>query len=267
MDFLVYFAVGLVSGTLAGLFGVGGGLIIVSILVYLFEAFHFAERLVMHLALGTSFAVILLTSVSSARAHHLRSNIDWKTVGILAFPVMAGAFSGSLLAAHLNITWLKTVFAIFVMLVATQLAVGMTISGPKKQLHGRVGSALAGVMIGFISSLVGIGGGTLTVPYLVHCNINIRRAVGTSAAVGFPVALAGMAGYIVTGLNISSLPEWSVGFIYLPAFAGIALASILAAPFGAALAHYLPMHILKRLFALLLYFVALNMLKGILVTA
>lgn len=264
-DFLLYLAAGAAAGALAGLFGVGGGLIIVSILMYLFSALHFSEQIIMHLALGTSFATILLTSLSSARAHNLKGNVIWSIVYRLALPVMAGTLAGSFLASRLDVFWLKGVFAIFVLLVATQLILNMA-PNPHRQLHGKTGLSIVGAIIGFVSSLVGIGGGTMTVPYLVYCNANIRQAIGTSAATGFPIALAGTVGYIFTGLQAGGLPQWSVGFVYVPAFAGITLASILAAPWGAALAHRLPMPALKRLFALLLYFVALNMLREILVT-
>lgn len=253
-EFLLYLVAGAFAGLLSGLFGVGGGIVIVPILAFLFIGLHFPETHLMHLALGTSLATIVLTSISSARAHHRKGNVNWPVVRQIAPAVIIGTLLGTLVAAQLHSIWLKLVFALFILVVATQLLLDFTPSS-HRQLPGRMGISVIGALIGVVSSLVGIGGGTLSVPFLIYCNSDARSAIGTSAAIGLPIATAGTLGYVLTGLSSPHLPELSLGFIYLPAFAGIALASIFTAPLGATLAQRLPIHTLKRLFALLLYIV------------
>ncbi|HEY8117693.1 MAG TPA: sulfite exporter TauE/SafE family protein [Methylophilaceae bacterium] len=260
-EFLLYLAAGAAAGILSGLFGVGGGLIIVSILTLAFSALGFAEANIMHLALGTSLATIVLTSISSARAHHRLGNVNWQVVQQITPGIIIGTLLGAILAAHLNSLWLKGVFAVFVFGVATQLLLNIK-PAPHRNLPRPLLVSLMGAIIGVVSSLVGIGGGTLSVPFLIHCNTDTRHAIGTSAAIGLPIAVAGTVGYIYTGVGVGQLPPLSLGFVYLPAFAGIAITSMATAPFGAALAQRLPVPTLKRLFALLLYIVGAKMLWG-----
>jgi uncharacterized membrane protein YfcA len=262
-EFLLYLGAGAVAGLMSGLFGVGGGIVIVPILSFLFIGLHFPEMHLMHLALGTSLASIILTSISSARAHHRNGNVNWLVVRQITPAVVIGTLLGTLVAAQLHSVWLKAIIAVFELCVATQLLLNLN-PNPHRNLPGRVGIGVAGGMIGIVSSLVGIGGGTLSVPYLIYCNFDTRHAIGTSAAVGLPIAAAGTLGYLITGWHNKSLPQPSLGFIYLPAFAGIAIASIITAPLGATLAQRLPILTLKRLFALLLYIVGLKMIWGLL---
>ncbi|MCB5188548.1 sulfite exporter TauE/SafE family protein [Methylobacillus caricis] len=263
MEFLLYFIAGAGAGILSGLLGVGGGTVIVPILVFIFTAQHFPEQHVMHMALGTSLATIILTSISSARAHHKKQNVHWTMVKRIAPGIVIGTILGALLAGQLNTAILKTVFAVFVLLIATQMIMNFT-PAAHRQLPGKAGISLMGGLIGVISSLVGIGGGSVSVPYLIYCNFNARYAIGTSSAIGLPIAIAGTAGFILAGYSGAALPAYSMGYIYLPAFIGIALTSILTAPIGAYLAHKLPIPVLKRLFALLLYIVGLKMLWSLL---
>lgn len=262
LDIFLFLLTGTVSGILSGLLGVGGGLIIVPILAILFSWMHFPETYLMHMALGTSLATMLTTSISSARAHHQRGNVNWHVVKRIAPGVMLGALAGTLIAGQLNNYWLKIVFIVFVFCAATQLILNLS-PNPHRQLPGRTGIGLVGTLIGMISSLVGIGGGTLSVPFLLYCNSDIKRAIGTSAAIGFPLAAAGALGYFLLGHNQPGLPPCSLGYIYLPALVGIALTSMLTAPTGARLAHGLPILTLKRLFAILLYSIGFKMLYGI----
>lgn len=273
VEFLLYLIAGALAGVLSGLFGVGGGIIIVPILVVLFTQHGFAPAHIMHIALGTSLATIIFTSLSSARAHHKRGNVDWRMFRQLAPLVVVGTLLGSLLAAQMNSQLLKLIFAFFLLGVALQLLISPTAkssASPQSAVSSRPWmNRGAGLLIGVASSLVGIGGGTITVPYLIYCGEQVRRAIGTSSAIGLPIAVAGSVGYIVNGMAASQhahavLPAMSLGFIYLPAFAGIALASMLTAPLGTSLAQRLPVVTLKRLFAVLLIVVGAKMLWGIL---
>ena len=260
MEFwLFYLLTGIVAGFLAGLLGVGGGLVIVPVLTFIFTAQHFPASHILHLALGTSLASILFTSVSSLRAHHAHGAVNWQLVRGVTPGILAGTFLGTVLAAQLSSNFLKGFFVMFVYYVATQMLLNIK-PKPTRQLPGWGGLFGAGSIIGGVSSLVGIGGGTLSVPFMTWCNIKMHQAIGTSAAIGFPIALAGAAGYIVNGLGTAGLPEYHLGFVYLPALAGLVLASVLTAPLGARLAHRLPVPQLKKIFAALLYVLGTRML-------
>lgn len=260
MEFwLLYLAVGAIAGFLAGLLGVGGGLVIVPALAFIFVAQNFPDQYVLHLALGTSLASILFTSASSLRAHHAHGAVEWGVVRAIAPGIVAGTLFGTLIAARLSTGFLKAFFVVFVYFVATRMLLG-TKPRSARQLPGRAGMFAAGGLIGAVSSLVGIGGGTLSVPFMTWCNVSLHRAIGTSAAIGFPIAAAGAAGYLLNGLTAEALPAYSLGFVYLPALLGVALASVLIAPLGARLAHRLPVAKLKRIFALVLYAIGTRML-------
>lgn len=255
---LLYLATGAFAGLLAGLFGVGGGLVIVPVLSFIFAAEGFPEAQILHLALGTSLASILFTGFASARAHGLRGALDWRVLQCITPGILIGTFAGSTFAAQLHSRPLTIFFIVFEMYVATQMLLGFR-PKPERQLPGFMGLSVAGLGIGLVSSLVGIGGGTLSVPFLTWTNLPLHTAIGTSAAIGLPIALAGTIGYALNGFGVASLPPYSIGFIYLPALLGLVLASMLTAPLGARLAHQLPVRYLKQLFALLLYFLALRM--------
>jgi uncharacterized membrane protein YfcA len=258
---LLYIALGAFAGVLAGLLGVGGGLVIVPILTFIFTAQQQPTEHILHLALGTSLASIMFTSISSLRAHHARGAVDWPVVRRITLGIMAGTFFGSWVAAQLSTRFLKAFFVIFLYYIAVQMLLDIR-PQPHRQLPGRVALFSVGGLIGGISSLVGIGGGSMSVPFLVWCNIAMRNAIGTSAAIGFPIALAGAAGYVVNGLAVK-LPPYTMGFVYLPALLGIAVASILTAPLGAMLAHSLPVGRLKKIFALLLMVMGTKMMLGL----
>ncbi|MDD2900000.1 MAG: sulfite exporter TauE/SafE family protein [Desulfuromonadaceae bacterium] len=258
----MYIALGAFAGVLAGLLGVGGGLVIVPVLTFIFTSQHLPEGHILHLALGTSLASIMFTSVSSLRAHHLRGAVDWQVVRRISFGIMAGTFGGSWVAAQLSTRFLKGFFVIFLYTVAVQMLLNIR-PKPHRQLPGRAALFGAGGLIGGVSSLVGIGGGSMSVPFLVWSNVAIHRAIGTSAAIGFPIALAGAVGYVINGLKVS-LPPYSLGFVYLPALAGVAAVSVVTAPLGAKLAHSLPIDKLKKTFALLLLVMGTKMMLSLL---
>lgn len=257
--FAIYLAVGAFAGLLAGLLGVGGGLVIVPILVFTFIAQDVPYQHLQHLALGTSLATIAFTSVASLRAHHAKGAVDWATVRSIAPGIVAGTFGGAWVAAWLSTQFLKVFFVLFVYWVCAQMLLDIK---PKasRQLPGWLGMSSAGLTIGAVSSLVGIGGGSLSVPFMTWCNVPMHRAIGTSAAIGLPIALAGALGYLTSGWQAPGLPTYAIGFIHGPATLGIVLASVITAPIGARLAHRLPVKTLKRVFAVILLVVGTRML-------
>jgi uncharacterized membrane protein YfcA len=261
--FGLYAATGAIAGLLAGLLGVGGGLIIVPLLTAIFEAQGLHSAAIIHLALGTSLASIVFTSLSSTRAHHSRKAVDFGLVKRLTPGILVGTFLGGVLAATLSTAWLKGVFAVFLFTVAVQMFSGAR-PHPTRTLPGTLGLTAVGLAIGGVSGLVGIGGGSLSVPFMVFCNVEMRRTIGTSAAIGFPIAIAGACSYVINGLVASTGVPYTLGYLHLPALAGVALLSVLTAPLGARLTATLPPARIKRGFACLLAVMAIKMLWGVL---
>jgi uncharacterized membrane protein YfcA len=257
-----YLAVGALAGFLAGLLGVGGGFVIVPSLIFLFNSQHFPQTNLVHLALGTSLASIMFTSVSSLRAHHAHGAVNWKIVRSITPGIVIGTLLGSVFAAMLSSSVLALFFAVFVFFAATQILLDIK-PKPHRQLPGTAGTFLVGIIIGVIFSLVGGGGAILSIPFMLYCNIKTHDAIGTSAAIGFPIAVSGAAGYIFTGLAQASLSPHSLGFVYLPALLGLVVTSVFTAPYGAKLAHRLPVERLKKIFAVFLYIIAAKMLVGL----
>lgn len=263
MWIFAYITLGAVAGSLAGLLGIGGGLVIVPMLTFIFTAQGFPPEYIVHLALGTSLASIIFTSLSSVLAHHRRDAVIWRVVIRITPGIIAGSLFGTYIAAGLSTRSLKGFFSAFLYYVATQMLIGIK-PKPSHGIPGTPGIFAAGGTIGVFSSLAGIGGGTLSVPFLVWCNTAMHQAIGTSAAIGFPIAIAGASGYILNGLNVSSgLPAHTLGFIHLIALGCIVSTSVLTAPLGARLAHRLPVDKLKKLFAILLYLLATRMLMSL----
>lgn len=260
-EWLIYLALGAFAGTLAGMLGVGGGLVIVPVLAWVFVGFGMDASVIMHLAVGTSLATIVFTSLSSVRAHHRRGVVQWPVVWRLMPGIVSGVFIGALLAGQLPTAALRHVFGVFELLVAVQMGFSL-LPEAHRTLPGWPGMTLAGAVIGGVSAIVGIGGGTLTVPFLLWCGVTMRQAVATSAACGLPIAVAGAAAFAWTGSGNASLPEHAFGYLYLPALWGVAASSMLFAPLGAWLAHSLPTLVLKRFFALFLAVLGVRMLLG-----
>jgi uncharacterized membrane protein YfcA len=254
-----YLLLGAVAGFCAGLFGIGGGLVIVPVLAFLLQAQLPPGAPLMHLAVGTSLAAIIPTALSSLYAHHRRGAVAWPLVRRLAPGMVAGTAGGAVVADFIGNDALRAVFAVFLFAAALHLAIGAAPAG-RRDPPGRAGMAVAGIVIGAVSALVGIGGGTLTTPFLAWCRVDLRRAIATSAACGLPIALTGTAAYLLAGLDESGLPAGSSGYIHWPAAAAIAAASIFTAPLGARLTHGMPVTRLRRLFALLLVGVSLQLL-------
>lgn len=250
---------GAVSGLLAGLFGIGGGLIIVPVLAMLFAAHGFDPGLVMIMAVATSLATIIFTSVSSIYAHHRLGSIMWNKVRRLGPGIMIGAVIGAVIADYVAADALRIFFIVYLIVVAVQLLLQV------KPTPGRVNPSanldrFIAVFIGLLSSILGIGGGTLIVPFLIYFQTQMRNAVAISSACGLPIALAGTASYAFLGQNVPHLPDWSLGYIHFPSFIGIVLTSIFTAPIGARLANSLPAVQLKRYFSVLLLIMAAKLM-------
>jgi uncharacterized membrane protein YfcA len=258
-DVLLLLASGALAGTLAGLLGIGGGVIIVPTIALVFEHQGQDPAVIMHVAIGTSLATIVMTSLSSIRAHQHRGAILWPIFRVITPGILLGGILGAVIADRIPGETLKIVFALFILVVATQMASGLA-TKPHRRLPPLAGMFGAGTIIGSISALMGVGGGSMSVPFLTWCNVSVRNAVATSAAIGLPIALAGTAGFVVSGWNAASRPELSVGYVNLPAFLGIVMASMATAPLGAWLAHRVPELVLKRIFAVLLTVISLRLL-------
>lgn len=258
---LIFLTVGAAAGLLAGLFGVGGGLIMVPALAFLLPRQGIGETVVMQVAIGTSLAVISVTSIASLLAHHRRGGVLWPVFRRMAPGLALGAVAGAFAAHALPAIALKRIVGVGALLVALQMFLD---TQPKTagQLPGVAGLFAAGSVIGSLSALIGIGGGSLNVPFLSWCRIDMRQAVGTSAACGLPIALAGALGFVLAGWGVQGLPPYSLGYVSLAGFVSIATASVLTAPLGAQLAHALPPKILKKSFAVLLAGIGLGMLLG-----
>lgn len=252
---------GAFTGVLAGLLGIGGGMIMVPFVTMLLEHRGFPVEHIIKVAIATSLATIMFTSISSVRAHHARGSVLWRVARALAPGIVVGSVIGAQIAGWARGAWLAGFFGLFIAWTAQRMlrpGAGAS-AGARRSLPGAGGMFGAGALIGLLSAVLGAGGGFLTVPFLTTRGVKPQAAVGTSAACGFPIALAGAVGYVIAGARVD-LPAGCIGYIYLPALAAIALASVLTAPLGARLAHALPTESLKKLFALLLFALAAYML-------
>ena len=259
---LSFLLLGACVGFVAGLLGVGGGGILVPILTSIFLLQDVPVDKVVHLALGTSMACIIITSFSSLRAHNKKGAVIWKIVKTMSFGIIVGTFISTFIASYLNSFYLAIFFSLFM----GGMAINMLKHKEEQKSvcnfeDGNVFVSSTG--IGAISALVSIGGGSLTVPYLVKHNVDIKKAIGTSAAIGLPISLAGTLGYLVNGWNNDLVINYSVGFIYLPAAVLISIASFFTAPYGVKAAHYLPVQVLRKIFAFLLILLSLKMLLSV----
>ena len=247
------------SGFLAGLLGIGGGLVMVLFMTLLLTNRGMPAAYVLKVAIATSLATICFTSISSVHSHHKRGAVRWDIVRLLVPGIVAGSLVGAQIAKALPTQLLALLFAAFVGFSATQMLRERT-PKPTRQLPARGGMLGAGGAIGAVSALLGAGGGFVSVPFMTWCNVPMHNAVATSSALGFPIALAGTIGYIVAGWSLPDMPSGALGFIYLPALVTMAAASVLTAPVGARVAHRLNVLQLRRIFATMLYVVAAYML-------
>lgn len=260
---IAFLVLGAVVGFMAGLLGIGGGGIMVPMLTTIFLAQGIPVEQVVHMALGTSMASIVMTSFASMRAHHKKGAIQWDIVKVMAPGVIIGTFAATFLATYMKSSQLAIFFAIFMAYVSIQMA----LDKKPKPSQGVVTSQKlfgAGTFIGVISALVSIGGGSLTVPFLIWQNIDLKKAIASSAAIGFPLSIAGTVGYMINGMMQTGQAGMLLGFVYFPAVILISLVSFFTAPLGAKMAHTLPVSKLKKIFALLLMALSIKMLTSVL---
>ena len=257
-----YLLLGAFVGFFAGLLGVGGGGIMVPVLTTMFAAQGFPPEHMVHLALGTSMAAIVLTSVSSLRAHHAHGAVRWDIVKGVAPGVLFGTFAGTFIASSAPTRPLAIFFGCFMAYVSLQMILNVK-PKPSRELPGKVGLAGVGTGIGVVSALVAIGGGSLSVPFMTWCNVKMQNAIGTSAAIGLPIALAGALGYLINGWAVDGLPSWTLGYVFVPALVAVSAVSMFTAPLGAKLAHRLPVATLKKIFAGVLILLSAKMLHTV----
>lgn len=258
----VYLAIGAAVGFFAGLLGIGGGMVLVPMLVFVFTAKGFPAAHMMHFALATAMASVAFTSLSSVRAHHRHAGVDWAVARAMAPGIVVGSLGAALAAGFIPTRPLAVFFTAFMFYASAQMFFG---SQPvaARRLPGPAGLFAAGAGIGAVSSVLAAGGAFLSIPFLMRCNVSLRRAIGTAAANGFPIAVAGTVGYVLHGLRVPDLPAGSLGFVYLPALALVVAASMPFAPLGARLAHRLPVKRLRVVFSLMLLALALRMLANL----
>lgn len=257
---LLYALLGAFVGFMAGLLGVGGGGILVPLLASLFASQGVGQHV--HLALGTALTCMIITSAASTRAHNSRGAVAWKVVGGMALGIIVGAYAATQIASRVNSFYIALFFAIFMALVAVQMFIDWQ-PNPSEKPITQLSLVGVGVGIGSVSALAAVGGGFLTILYLSYKNMEIRKAIGTSAAIGFPIAIAGATGYMVGGWSETLSIPYAVGFVYLPAFIVISIASVIAAPIGVRMSHNLPAAYLKKIFAVVSLLLSAKMLLSV----
>tara|TARA_B100001057_G_scaffold272347_1_gene272619 strand:+ start:4516 stop:5316 length:801 start_codon:yes stop_codon:yes gene_type:complete len=256
-EILIFALLGIVVGLLAGMFGVGGGLIMVPVLIGTFKSLGFDDGIIVHLAIGSAISCIIFTGLASANAHRHKKSINFSHLKPVALGIIFGAFAGALFAVQIEGLILKLIIAAFVLIMGFELLLDKSFTFKKIKLRPK--SSFAGSIIGFLSSILGIGGGTFSVPYFRSSGLSLTTAIGTSAACGVPIAFFGTAGYIIAGLNLDALPYLSIGYVYIPALFGVSITSIFSAKYGADLAHYLSQSTLRKLMASWFFMISIYM--------
>jgi uncharacterized membrane protein YfcA len=253
MELIIYLLIGAIAGFAAGLFGVGGGLIIVPILYIVFTQMHYDPSIIMHMALGTSLATIIVTSISSVSAHHKKGAVLWQVFRNLAPGLALGAFLGAGIADYLSGQGLQLLIGCFAIWVAFKMFRGAGVAvDPQRRMPSAPMQLAAGGGIGIASAIFGIGGGSLTVPYLNRHGVVMQKAVATSAACGLPIAVAGALGFMWFGKQADVAVPNTIGYVHIYAFIGISVMSFITAKLGAKVAHMLSPEMLKKCFACLL---------------
>ena len=247
------------SGVLAGLFGIGGGIIIIPTFFYIFSYLAFPDEILSHMVLGSSLGVIAFSSISSTFSHHSKGAVNWRLIKVVAPSIVIGSSLGGLTAGYLESSTLQGLVALFLVVASVQLIFEFPppSQNPKTNLAGPV---IAGGGIGWLSGVFGIGGGIFSVPYFYHRGLKMMHAIGTSAACGIPIAIAGSISYILIGYENLNLPEYSIGYVYLPATIIVGVMSSLTAKFGVNIAHRMKQKKLRIAFAFLVMIMALNLL-------
>ena len=250
---------GTLSGVLAGLFGIGGGIIIIPTFFYIFSYLGFAEGILAHMVLGSSLGVIIFSSISSTFSHNIKEAVDWKLIKVVAPSIIIGSALGGITAGLIESDTLQGLVALFLVVASVQLIFEFP-PPPQNPQTNLIGPFIAGGGIGWLSGVFGIGGGIFSVPYFYHRGLKMMNAIGTSAACGIPIAISGSISYMIVGLNESNLPDYSIGYVYIPATIIVGVMSSLTAKFGVKIAHRMKQKKLRIAFALLVMIMALNLL-------
>jgi uncharacterized membrane protein YfcA len=262
IEWLSFAVIGIFAGISAGLLGLGGGLVSVPALLYLFKFYGMPEENLMHIAVSTSLMAIIITSISSLTAHHHHRNVDWPLMRRLSIGLVVGGFMGAYSATLLSSQVLQRIFAIYAFIMSLRLWASMPVLTVSTTLLKPRYLFVAGSVFGSISALVGMGGGTMVVPYLLLAGQNIQRAIGTSAACAFPIAISAVLGFMIFGEQQVSAGGWQIGFVHWQAFLGMISTSIIFAPLSAKWAKNLPVKLLERLFSLVLMAVSASLFFG-----
>lgn len=257
-EMIIFISLGLFSGLIAGLFGIGGGTLIVPVLVACFFSMGFEESIIVHLALGTSMACIFFTGLASANAHKKKNAIDFGVMRPVVIGIIFGSFLGAIFAIQIAGSILKIIIGLFALFVAIQI--GFQLELRRRRSDNKSTSYVAGSSIGFLSSILGIGGGIFSVSYFKSSGLSLTTSIGTSAACGVPIAIFASLGYIFVGFNNSVLPPMSIGYIYLPAVIGVSMTSIFTAVYGAKLAHFISEKLLRNLLISLMLTISIYMI-------
>jgi uncharacterized protein len=263
---MLYLLTGCFVGFFAGLLGIGGGSVMVPILSMIFAARGYGADHVVHMALATSMATIIPGALMSARTHHQHKAVEWDILKQMLPGILVGTFCGAVIAHFSSTAFLKGFFVAFICFLAIQMLFDFSsklLKHRAAQIPGANGLFIFGAVMGVVSSFAGIGGAVLSIAFLMWCGLTMHRAIGTASAIGVPLAIAGTLGFIVTGLTDNTMPAWSLGYVYLPAFAAIAATSMFLAPVGARLAHRLPVKTLKKIFVVFLILLASKMVVSV----
>ena len=250
---------GTLSGVLAGLFGIGGGIIIIPTFFFIFSFLGFAEGILAHMVLGSSLGVIIFSSISSTFSHNIKDAVDWKLIRIVAPSIIIGSALGGITAGQIESNNLQGLVALFLLVASVQLIFEFP-PPPQNPQTNLIGPFIAGGGIGWLSGVFGIGGGIFSVPYFYHRGLKMMNAIGTSAACGIPIAISGSISYMIVGLHENNLPNYSIGYVYLPATIVVGIMSSLTAKFGVNIAHRMKQKKLRIAFAFLVMIMALNLL-------
>lgn len=259
---LFYLVLGALVGYMAGLLGLGGGGILVPLLSSIFLYQGISVDKVVHVALGTSLACMLISSAASVHAHTSRGAVDWRTVRGMSPGIIVGTFLTSLFSANVSSAFIALFFALFMALIAVQMFINWQ-PNPSQTPISFGGLIVAGVAVGSVAALATVGGGFLTIAYLGYKNVDIKKAIGSSSAIGFPIAVTGTVGYMISGWHDSLSNPYVFGFINVPAFLAISIASAIVAPCGAARSHSLPVVYLKKIFAIISLVLSIKMLVSL----
>ena len=260
-DMLLFAGLGITAGTLAGLFGLGGGTLIVPGLFYLFSLMDLPEESLIHVAAATSMGIMICTSTASTVAHQLKGHIQWSFFQRIGISIIIGVICGNLLSRNISANLLELIFGIFLLIVSLKILLDFKPDGTEKRIPSFLITSLIGFVIGFKSGVLGVGGGTLSVPFLLYCGLPMKEASGTSASFTLPIAIIGTMAFLLLGDTQTTIP-WSTGYIYWPAIALVAPFTMLGAPIGARLSQVISAQKLRRFFALLLLCLSARMLAG-----